>query len=246
MAILAGSWPTTSPETWDGASQAQSTKANQLVQNCEGLRDTANQLIRQQSGKMIDGMHEMLIRKAGEISDQADSFFALSRGSEEVARLLYGQREDLDKIDRDAHQQIEQIRASAKGFANQMMVGAAIWNVVMAANAQAKGVDAKAAGQITAQAANMGLAPPEGLVGGSPGGGDPGLNLDSNELAGFGGGGRPGPGGMPEAPPYSGQNQTLRQDMGGNQGGAAAGEDPGQGPGDPNQTTSAGRSNRRR
>ena len=66
----------------------QHDKATQLVHNSEGLRDTGNQLVQQQSGKMIDGMHEMLIRKAGEISDQADSYFAMSRGSEEVARLV--------------------------------------------------------------------------------------------------------------------------------------------------------------
>ena len=46
-----------------------------------------------------------------------------------------------------------------------MMVGQAVMNVVMAANAQAKGVDSTAAAHITAQAANMGLAPPEDVNG---------------------------------------------------------------------------------
>ena len=157
----------------------------------------------------------------------------MSRGSEEIARLLHGQREDFDKIDRDAHEKIEEIRAAARGFASQAGVGPAIWSVVMAANAQAKGVDAASAAHITAQAVHMGLAPPEGLVGDSPGDGDPGLDLDSTELAGFGGGGRPGLGGMPEAPAGFGPKPDAPPHSAGHQEG---GDPPPNGQGDdPNQ-----------
>jgi hypothetical protein len=232
-AILGMSWPSTDPEIWADASKAQYDKASQLVQHSEGLRDTGKQLISQQSGKFVDGMHEMLIRKAGEISDQADSYLAMSRGSEEVSRLLYGQREDLDKIDRDAHEKIEEIRAAARGFASQGGVVQAVWAVVMAANAQAKAVDAKAAGSITAQAANMGLSPPEGLVGGSPGDGEPGLDLDPSHVGEFGGGGRPGLGGMPTEPAGFGPKPDAPPHSAGHQEG---GDPPPNGQGDdPNQ-----------
>jgi hypothetical protein len=240
MAILGASWPSTSPDIWDQASQAQRDKANQLVHNCEGLRDTAKQLVSQQSGETIDGMHDMLYRKAAKVSDQADSYFAMSRGSEEVARLLYGQREDLDKIDRDAHQKIEEIRSAARGLANQAAAATAVWEVVMQAIAQAKAVDAAAAGRITAQAVHMGLVPPEGVVGGSPpsNGEEPGLDLDPSQVGGFGGGGgRPGPGGMPQAPAGFGQKPDTPPHAGdeGHQGSS----DPSNGQGgqgnDPNQ-----------
>jgi hypothetical protein len=231
-AILAGSWPTTSPEVWDNASQAQHDKGTQLIQHADALRGIADRVIANQSGEAVNGFHEMLYRKAGKVTDQGDSYFAMSRGSEEVGRLLNGQREDLDKIDRDAHEQIEQIKAAAHGFASQMGVGQAVMAVVMAANAQAKGVDAKTAAQITAQTAKMGLLPP----GDGSGGEGPGLDLDPSQFGGFGGGGgRPGPGGMPEAPVF-GQKPDAPPHMRGDEGGAAE-EDPGQGPGDPNQTT---------
>ena len=196
QAILAGSWPTTSPEIWDHASQAQHDKGTQLLQHADALRGIADRVIANQSGKAVDGFHEMLYRQAGTVTDQADSYFALSRGSEEVGRYLNGQREDLDKIDRDAHQKIEQIRAAAHGFASQMGVGQAVMAVVMAAGAQAKGVDTTVAGNITAQAAKMGLLPAD-----VDSGGDPDFDIDANPPA-FGGGGRFGPGGMPESPVF--------------------------------------------
>ena len=79
-AILAGSWPTTSPETWDDASQAQHDKGTQLIQHANDLRGIANTTIANQSGEAINGFHEMLYRKAGKVTDQADSYFAMSRG----------------------------------------------------------------------------------------------------------------------------------------------------------------------
>lgn len=243
MAILGASWPSTSPETWEHASQAQREKANQLVHNCEGLQDNAKQLISQQSGEAINGMHDMLYRKSAKVSDQADSYFAMARGSEEVARLLYGQREDLDKIDRDAHQKVDEIRSTARGLGGQATANTAVWEEVIQAIAQAKKVDAEAAGRITAQAVHMGLAPPENAGNGSEGliGDDPGLDIDPSHVGEFGGGGRPGPGGIPtepagfgpkpETPAHAGNNRGDGGDPPPGQGGDLP---PGQG--NPNQT----------
>jgi hypothetical protein len=220
QAILAGSWPTTSPETWDHASQAQHDKGTQLLQHADALRGIADRVIANQSGEAVNGFHEMLYRQAGTVTDQADSYFALSRGSEEIGRYLNGQREDLDKIDRDAHQKIEQIRAAAHGFASQMGVGQAVMAVVMAAGAQAKGVDTTVAGNITAQTAKMGLLPAD-----DESGGDPDFDIDANPPA-FGGGGRFGAGGMPESPVFG-----PRPGPAGKQGGDAPEPDPGSGDG---------------
>ncbi|HEY6857952.1 MAG TPA: hypothetical protein VI194_17290 [Mycobacterium sp.] len=51
-------------------------------------------------------------RSARQYVDGADEYFAMARVSEEVGRLLYGLREDLDDIDSRAHEDIQRIQQS--------------------------------------------------------------------------------------------------------------------------------------
>jgi hypothetical protein len=83
-------------------------------------------------------------------SNDRNLWMRIATGVKVGARLLYGQREDLEKIDRDAHQKIDGIRAAARGLANRTLASTAVWEVVMQAIAEAKKVDAEAAGRITA------------------------------------------------------------------------------------------------
>lgn len=194
--ILAASWPQTSPEEWQNASQAQHAKGAQLIRNHEGLRDAIQRLCTDQSGATIDGLHDELTRKMTTISAQAASYFALSHGSEEIGELVEDLRRDLDNIDRDAHSEIQRLRSSSHGLGNLMP---AIFAVVADAAKSAKAADAKTAGLVSKQMTAMGLGDNDPGQGASGAPGDPGLTLDDSQLDGNSfGGGRRGLGGMPQ------------------------------------------------
>lgn len=205
--ILGASWPHTDPHSWHQASEGQHDKGAQLIHHAGAISDIAKQALQNQSGNFVEQYHDMLQRHARILTNQADCYFAMARGCDEVSRLIYGEREDLDKIDRDAHEKIEEIRAAAKGSVNQSSATAAIMQEVTAAMGRAKGVDAKAGASIAAQAAKMALDPPDNSANGAPTEGSddsaPDINLDN--VGQFGGGGRPGPGGMPQGGGNSGQ-----------------------------------------
>lgn len=237
--ILGASWPQTSPEEWQNASQAQHAKGAQLIRNHEGLRDAIQRLCTDQSGATIDGLHDELTRKMTTISAQAASYFALSHGSEEIGELIEDLRRDLDNIDRDAHSEIQRLRSSPHGLDNLLP---AIFAVVADAAKSAKAADAKTAGLVSKQMTAMGLGDndPEQGAAGAPG--DPGFTLDDSQLDGNsfgGGGGRPGPGGMPTGggPGGKGTGET-KQGSGGHGAGPSAGqaEETGDGTGEEQQT----------
>lgn len=197
-AILSSSWPQTSPEEWQNASQAQHAKGAQLVRNHQGLRDAIQRLCTDQCGATIDGLHEELTRKMTTISAQAEKCFAVSHGSQEIGELVEDLRRDLDKIDRDAHSEIERLESGAHGIMSGG-VWLAICKVVTDAEGSAKAADAKTAGLVTKQLTAMGLGTDAAGEDSSGDTGEPGLDLDPSQLDGNSfGGGRPGPGGMPQ------------------------------------------------
>lgn len=194
--ILGASWPQTSPDEWQNASQAQHAKGAQLVRNHQGLREAIQRLCTDQCGATIDGLHDELTRKMTTISAQADSCFAVSHGSQEIGELVEDLRRDLDKIDRDAHSEIERLESASHGMSAGTWL--AICKVVTDATQSAKAADAKTAGLVSKQATAMGLGDADSGQD-ATGADDPGLTLEPSQLDGNSfGGGRPGPGGMPQ------------------------------------------------
>jgi len=196
--ILGAAWPQADPSDWQTAADAQYAKGSQLVHASDHLKDEAKRMSRNQSGKAIDGYAERLLREAAKKSAEADKRFAMSRAIGEISRVYYGVREDLDKIDHDAHQKINEIRQSAETFATQLAMWQAIETTVSDAAVNAKAKDVEAANAITKHGKQIGIG--GGPVTDSDESG--GLVLDPSQVNGGGGlGGRPGPGGMPQAKP---------------------------------------------
>ena len=123
--ILAGSWPLTDPQNFHSAAEAQHVKGAELINSAEDLRRLASGVAADQSGHFIDGFCGWCTSTAGEYVDTADQFFAMARVSEEVGRLLYGLREDLDEIDQRAHEEIQRIQQSM-GVGRALQAGAQI------------------------------------------------------------------------------------------------------------------------
>lgn len=159
--ILGGSWPFTNPEDWQSLAEAQHAKGAALIAAAETLQGEADRVAGEQSGAAIDGYHERLYREAARLADEADQWwFPASRAAKEIGELYSGQREDLDALDRAAHEEIGRIRQTAEHTlgAGQLM-WQAIQAVVSAARADAKAIDLKAAGAITKHGAQLGPAP---------------------------------------------------------------------------------------
>lgn len=201
--ILGAAWPLTEPEDWQSAADAQHAKGCELIKTGEQLRAEANRAAADQSGDAIDGYFQRLYREASKKDDEADKRFTISRVAAEIARLFYGEREDLDGIDRAAHEQIGEIRQSAHTFTSQLVMWQAIEATVMAAGEKAKETDIAAAAAITKHGTHIGIAGAGGHGQSASTAGDGGgAVLDPSEVNGFRGlGGGRGLGGIPQAPP---------------------------------------------
>ena len=204
--IVAGSWPLTDPQNFHSAAEAQHAKGAQLINSAEELRRLASGVAADQSGHFIDGFCGWCTSTAGEYVDTADQFFAMARVSEEVGRLLYGLREDLDEIDRRAHEDIQRIQQSM-GVGRALQAGAQIMAIVAKARAEATAKAAEVAAKIAQLGTQIGINPNPGSGSQQPGsppaprsGTDPvDPNLRDLQNSGFGLGGRRGPGDMPTA-----------------------------------------------
>ena len=250
---LAGSWPLTDPQNFHSTAEAQHAKGAELINCAEEVRRVASGVAANQSGHFIDGFCGWCTRTAGEYVDTADQFFAMSRVSEEVGRLLYGLREDLDEIDRRAHEEIQRIQQSV-GVGRALQDGAQIMAILAKARAEAQAKAAAVAGKIATLGTQIRINPISGTgTGGGPAsqpppGADPvDPTLGDMQNRGFGGGGRPGPGGMPtglgpkplDPPPSPPQNPPPK--LGDQQGGdLPADQLGGQGANPPGGVTGAG------
>ena len=184
--IVAGSWPLTDPQNFHSAAEAQHAKGAQLINCAEELHQLASGVAADQSGHFIDGFCGWCTSTAGEYVDTADQFFAMARVSEEVGRLLYGLREDLDEIDRRAHEEIQRIQQSM-GVGRALQAGAQIMAIVAKARAEAQAKAAEVAGKIAQLGTQIGINPASGpgTAGGpasqTPSGTDP-VNPRAREL----------------------------------------------------------------
>ncbi|SBS76609.1 putative methyl-accepting chemotaxis sensory transducer [uncultured Mycobacterium sp.] len=194
--IIGGAWPHTDPESFQTASEAQHTKGVDLINCAESVRSTAASVVGEESGDAVDGFGEACHKEAATYTDQADTFFALSRMCDECARLIYGLREDLDEIDSDAHRAIDQVMQWVQsGVMDAMVGGVEIMQIVAQARAAAMAKAAEVDGKLIAEAAKVGIDAKPPAASTSTGGASPdGDTWKLPENAGFGGG--PGPGGL--------------------------------------------------
>jgi hypothetical protein len=160
-AILGGLWPTTSADSWSDVADALRQKAQADADVAAGIRRAGEGLYPDNSGYMIDGMHDMCMRDAIAVMDQSDLYQTMSGVVDEVAQLIYHARTQLDEIDRTANDEIEKLKAANAGGG----VGAAarlsalvseIAAIIAKARAAAEALSAGAAGEIASQAARIG------------------------------------------------------------------------------------------
>jgi hypothetical protein len=154
--ILAGVWPMTDPTSCTDLAESQRNKANELHGCADDARRAADNVTNAQSGATIEAFHQTTYELAATFTEQADHYFAMARVSEEVGRLIYGLREDLDKIDSDAEQEIQELYKTAVGPL-AAKVGVEIAAVVAAAKAEAAAKAAATTTKITAEGAKIGL-----------------------------------------------------------------------------------------
>jgi hypothetical protein len=217
VAIVGGSWPLTDPQNFHSAAEAQHANGAELINSADELRRLARGVAADQSGHFIDGFCGWCNRTAGEYVDGADEYFAMARVSEEVGRLLYGLREDLDDIDCRAHEDIQRIQQSM-GVGNAVQAGVQMMAIVTKARTEATAKAGEAAAAIEKAGMQIGIKP--NTEPGSGKGGPPppppsrtnGGNPPASELGnGNAGGGRPlirnagfGQTPPPQAPPKGG------------------------------------------
>ncbi len=188
MMIIGGIWPQTDPSSCQTVSEAQHDKAVDLLDCADSVRSRAADVASEQSGHAIDGFCGQCHRDASTYTAQADRYFAMARVSEEVGRLLYGLREDLDQIDAEAHSAIEQVeKALQAGLLAAMVAGQEIMAIVAAARAMATAKAGEVTAAIAAQGAKIGIAgAPTG--GGQSAGSATNSGFEIPKQGGFGGG----------------------------------------------------------
>lgn len=182
--ILGGSWPHTDPQSVQATSEAQHSEGVKNLDLADVVRGASNRVATELSGHVADGFVQACGRIAAMYVGHADEWFGMSRVSEEVGRLAYGLREDLDQIDLKAHQEIARLEEQAR-LGTGLLALSQIGQVIAKARGEAM---AKSA---TATAAVEKLAPqliPGGGQGSKPAGGG-GNPIDPKETGGGPGGG---------------------------------------------------------
>src|ERR1700758_2885565 len=97
-AIIGGLWPTTSPDAWSDVGDGLAQKANSLDTDAATIRQLADGLAAENSGKAIDAMHEMWLRQAIAVVNQANLYHSMACAVNEIARVIYNARSKLDDI----------------------------------------------------------------------------------------------------------------------------------------------------
>ena len=147
-------------------------KAESLQDNAATIRQRAEALVGENSGKTIDAMYQMCQRQAAAVSRWAETYRSMARAVSEIARIIYSARSTLDRIDANANEEIERIQQEAAAHARlgtsalvyaeaQQRIAA----VIAAAKAEATAESATAAAKIASVASTMGgaqIAPPGG------------------------------------------------------------------------------------
>jgi hypothetical protein len=76
--ILAGLWPETSPDEWSDVGDGLAAKAADLENDAFNIRQTAEVLANENSGKTIDAMYEMFQRQGVAVSKCAECYQTMS------------------------------------------------------------------------------------------------------------------------------------------------------------------------
>lgn len=242
--ILGGSWPHTDPQSVQATSEAQHGEGIKNLDLSEVVHGASNRVAAEMSGHLADGFVQECGRIAAMYVTHADNWFAMSRVSEEVGRLGYGLRQDLDQIDLEAHQEIARLEEQAR-LGTGLLALSQIGQVIAKARAKAmaKCATATAAVEKLAPQLTPGAGQGSKLTGGQPGnGGNP---TDPKEPGG-------GPSGTTkimsagwDKPPQSPPPGSGPPKRGGAHGEGGAGPDtepqpPGQGEQPPGGVTGAG------
>lgn len=141
----------TDPSHRQTLAQAQHGKAVELLGSADEVRGAVNQVTTEQWGAVVEAFNQSSHALAATITNHANIYFSMSRASTESGRILSGLRADLDRIDHQAHQQIEQLTKSATTGPAAVAARAQAIQVIAAARAQAVAATTAAARDITAQ-----------------------------------------------------------------------------------------------
>ncbi len=212
--IIGQVWPRTEPAALQDAAEAQHTKGASTVQCAQELRGLADSVAATQRGEFVEAFWHKQYEYAYTAMEQADDgYFVMARALLDAAHLVYGLREDLDEIDRQANEEIENLEAALSS--NPQALRLERNAVIGLARAAARATSAAACTALEAALAPIASITPK-PVGPQPAHSatsDPGV-----QAAGFGigkqplggGGGRPGPGNMPEGLGMGGQIASHR------------------------------------
>src|SRR6516164_7764232 len=151
-AIIGGLWPTTSPDAWSDVGDGLSQKASSLEGNAATIRQLADGLPAENSGKTIDAMHEMCLRQGIAVAKQADIHHSIARAVSEIARVIYSARSKLDEIDANANAEIEQIKQQFGHLGSYVIAMQMINEVIAKRRAEAVAESTTAAAEITSLA----------------------------------------------------------------------------------------------
>lgn len=154
--IIGGLWPLTDPSTWSDAADVFHTKAGDLMQESNAIRQTANGLpATGQRGDAIDGFVGSAHDSSNACSQQSEDYGHMATAAEEVGRTIYGLREDLDQIDSDANDEIQRLIDEARRAGHQLGLMATLMakinEVIAKARTQATTATASAAAHITSK-----------------------------------------------------------------------------------------------
>ena len=148
--ILGGLWPITPAETWSTMAQAERAFQQFSSAGANSVMASANALLGDNSGEMVEAMHVAYANDSKDIQIQADLYRVIADAVEECARLIESAKSQLETIDRQAHDQIQQAIEN-KGWFGPFALLAMIWAILARARADAQAVSASAAGKIGQQ-----------------------------------------------------------------------------------------------
>lgn len=173
-----------------------------MLQGAEGLRDLAQRTAANESGEFVNAFCDKQYELAAIATHQADDgYFPMSRAWAEAAHLVYGLREDLDDIDRQAEEDVQQLEQSPGPKAVILaQIYARVAEAVAAADAKSAATMAAVAGVTNMFSSVNPTATDPGSLAGDPGAESTGFGSGTHSGIGqgFGGGGGRGSGQMPE------------------------------------------------
>lgn len=235
--IIGGAWPSTDPAMWSDSADGLRRKATELVQDSTAIRHTATSLpASDQMGSGVDGFINSAYKSSMLLSQHGELYGNMATAADEVARTIYGLREDLDKIDSEAHEEIRRLEEQARRMNHPGVAAAlhaAITEVIAKARAAATAAAAAAAGHISGELTRFeaGTPPTSGTQPGNSGA-NPAAGTSGAQQLGFGGGGggpgSPGRDGMPEGgghfgPPAEGPQHNGSPGLSGDHQGGGSG-----------------------